>query len=159
MLLVISSDAIATEPARPLHTLELTVSNATLIDLDQRATTRFGAGGSATVHILAHLLEFELVAHLLRGPGELIAPIDFIAKHTFLLSPTLHPYVGAGLTVVPVFETHEANVEWGVATAFGIDVWLQPDYGIFLEGSLNLIAPVHDAALETGLALGPIIGF
>ena len=146
--------------AAPYHALELSASGASLLSFHQGSHAFVGAGLSATVPIVSHQIEFELVAHVMRGEHETVVPIDFLLRHPFILGRVVHPYLGIGPTLIPVVgESGTTTLEWGVASAYGIDFWVTPKFALFFELSMNAIEPVDRAAIETGLALGPVVAF
>jgi len=114
-----------------------------------------GGGFFLETSVIHHWLELELGVRALANAHDLAFPIDLLVKMPFYASDVVHPFIGAGPTIVLGFEE-------GVGTAFhaggaftaGTYIWPWTWGGFVVEANYNLIS--HD-----GLAheIGPNVGF
>lgn len=98
-----------------------------------------GGGLFAEFVLLPHHLELGAVFHAHSTKDALEFPIDLLLIKPFAVSRLVHPFLGAGVTVIPVLGTSTFDINAGLATSFGLHLWLRPDIAMVFEGNFNYI--------------------
>ena len=116
-----------------------------------------GVGGSFVWCFLPHILEFELVAHALASDATNATPVDILLRKPWFLSEVLQPYITLGPTVLAKWNQDTFGFGWGVASAYGIDLWFTKHWGVFAEFNYNyIVSPkgFHEIGSFAGLVAG-----
>lgn len=103
-------------------------------------TGHLGASGVIEFVAVPGWLEVALYAGALFAQGGSVAiPIDLLLIKPFHLTRRVHPFIGAGGTLVPVVEPHGVVLNAGLATAAGAHVWILNDVALTFEFNYNLL--------------------
>lgn len=114
-----------------------------------------GGGVFLETSVIHHWLELELGVRGLANAHDLAFPIDVLLKLPFYASDAVHPFIGAGPTIVLGFEEGVGtSFHAGGAFTVGSYFWPWSWGGFVVEGNYNLIS--HDGLVHE---VGPNLGF
>ena len=142
---------------------------------ESHSGSHFGVGLSVTVPVIPNWLEVELMGRMINIERGLAYPIDLMLRKPFVISEHVHLYVALGPSMVvysrrkesaesgaePVVAEsgRESGVYFGVASAVGVDLWLTPRYGVFIEPNFNMYWHEGATIKEVGGVAGAMVGF
>ncbi|MDJ0762869.1 MAG: hypothetical protein QNJ97_07745 [Myxococcota bacterium] len=118
--------------------------------------THLFGGGGLFFEVALGPVELELCARVLGNGHGVILPVDLLLKLPFHLTQTIHPFVGLGPTLVPVF-LEENALHVGLATAIGSYFWISNAWALALEVNYNLVFEghlAHEVMANVGVVFG-----
>ncbi len=160
--LFVASPAAGSEPAdqaqadRHSHHHVVGLKGSYLAGFSHGEVHHLGGGGFfLETSVISGWLELELGVRGLANAHDLAFPIDVLLKLPFHASDAVHPFIGAGPTIVLGFEEGTGtSFHAGGAFTLGSYFWPWSWGGFVVEGNYNLIS--HDGLVHE---VGPNVGF
>lgn len=118
-----------------------------------------GGGAFFEFTVIENWLEIEAAVHVLSSHGELELPIDVLLKKPFHATKSIHPYVGLGPAVLPIFASEGTKVYGGLAFAGGSYFWFTQHVGWSVGLNYNLLFGGGSIKNEVGGTSGIVFGW